>query len=64
MATKLRVSTPGGRTSDYDLKGEVAPLTRRVNQALQKNEKFVVFALKDGERRSFVAADVVSIWEE
>jgi hypothetical protein len=63
MATKIRVMR-GNSTGDWTVKGEPKDLSKLVNDALKKEEKFVTFTQEDGKARSVIAERVVLIWEE
>jgi hypothetical protein len=63
MATKIRVLR-GSSTGDWTVKGEPKALSKLVNDALKKEEKFVTFTQETGKARSVIAERVVMIWEE
>jgi hypothetical protein len=63
MATKIRVSR-GNSTGDWTVKGEAKDLSKLVNEALKKEEKFVTFFHENGKARSVIAERVTLIWEE
>jgi len=63
MATKIRVLR-GNTSADWAVKGTPKELSKRVNDALKKEEKFVTFTHVGGKDRSVIAERVVLIWEE
>ena len=63
MATKIRVSR-GNSTGDWNVKGEPKELSKLVNDALKKGDKFVTFTHESGKARSVIAERILLIWEE
>lgn len=64
MATKIRVSRASSGTTDWTVKGEPKGLSKIVNDALKKEDKFVTFTHENGKARSVIAERVLLIWEE
>jgi len=64
MATKIRVSRAASGTTDWTVEGKATDLSKLVNEALKKEDKFVTFFHEDGKARSVIAERVLLIWEE
>ncbi len=64
MATTILALHPNGDpAARWSVDEDVETATEKVNEALQVGEKFVTLKI-EGKDRSFVAADIRSIFEE